>query len=406
MSIRRVDATFDATFRVTTPMFCRGADATGAELRLPSFKGVLRYWWRALAWSEFGGDLGKIKKKEDDLFGSAECGQSRVSMRLKERQSSLRSTNTGHVLKVPGTNQPVGYGARYLGYGVMEAFASKPKGTNAGQLTRDCIDSGFDFAVRMRVSAGFDRSVALLERALIAAGCLGGLGAKSRRGYGSIAICSLIVDKQSRSMPSSMEDLRAAIAGLYRKCHASPGRSEHPEYTAFSEHARHVLLTSKKKESLDLLDLVGREIIRYRSWGRNGKILGDVKSEKNFRKDHDLMKKVGAGDQPNRHPERIAFGLPHNYGQRQQVGPSDKDLDRRASPLFIHIHEFVEGPVAVLSFLPARFLPDRCGIRVGGHNVQQLSEEQLYGPVTRFLDRLLNPGKRKEEFVDAVEVRR
>ena len=35
-----------ATYRITTPMFCGGAEQQ-AEFRLPSFKGVLRFWWRA-----------------------------------------------------------------------------------------------------------------------------------------------------------------------------------------------------------------------------------------------------------------------------------------------------------------------------------------------------------------------
>ena len=376
-------------------MFCGGADAKNAELRLPSLKGVLRYWWRALAWSDCDGDLGKIKKKEDDLFGSAEGGQSRVQMRfLKSPSPSLY--DAGQVLEMPGA----GYGTRYLGYGVMEDRAS--------------IGHGLDFTVQMRVSSASERSVALLKSAVIAVGCLSGIGAKSRKGYGSLTIRSLVVDKELCPTPSSLKELRKTIAGLYQQHRVSCGGLEYPKYTAFSRHARHVLLTSGKKEPLDMLDLVGREVIRYRSWGREGKILGQHESEKNFKDDHDLMKGVETGRRPNKHPERVAFGLPHNYGrgQHQQVGPSDKGLDRRASPLFIHIHECVDGPVAVLSFLSARFLPERCGICVGGHNVPRLSEEQLYGPVTRFLDRLLNQGEgtvrereRKEDFVDAVEVR-
>ena len=49
-----------ATYRVVTPIFCAGADQQLAELRIPSFKGVLRFWWRALAWSLFDGDLTEI----------------------------------------------------------------------------------------------------------------------------------------------------------------------------------------------------------------------------------------------------------------------------------------------------------------------------------------------------------
>ena len=113
------------------------------------------------------------------------------------------------------------------------------------------------------------------------------------------------------------------------------------------------------------------------------------------------------GNRRNRHPRRIAFGLPHNYGKApdKQVGPYDKALDRRASPLFIHIHECGDTPFAVLSFLPARFLPeDRSDISVGGPRVRQTPEPELYRPIREFLDRLRDPKKREERFTDVVEV--
>ena len=109
----------------------------------------------------------------------------------------------------------------------------------------------------------------------------------------------------------------------------------------------------------------------------------------------------------SKHPRRIAFGLPHNYGKRpeEQVGPFDRQLDRRASPLFIHIHECGDTPTAVLSFLPARFLPvDRSDISVGRSCVPQKPETELYQPIHEFLDRILDPSKRKEPFGDVVEV--
>ena len=49
----------NARYLVTTPLFGRGADDDRPELRLPSFKGVLRFWWRALAWSRLQGDPGE-----------------------------------------------------------------------------------------------------------------------------------------------------------------------------------------------------------------------------------------------------------------------------------------------------------------------------------------------------------
>ncbi len=430
--------TIDVTYRVVTPMFCAGADAKRPELRAASFKGVLRYWWRALAWSRFDGNLEDIKRQEDELFGSAVVGRSRVAMHLARVRAGARKApasdpqpfSYGDVLTVGGTGRTVGHGARYLGYGVMEAFESRKRKKKAGQLTRACLRAPFDFTVRMRGRDLNSDQLASLRDALVALGTLGGMGAKSRKGYGSLVIRSLQVNGDPSTCPRSLDDLRTTVAAFRPK----DGAAGLPEFTAFSKRTRHVLLTSKKREPLELLDLVGRELVRFRSWGRNGKIFGDIEAERNFRPDHDMMK----GRPPRRqsgprsgprpvsglrrtegaHPERIAFGLPHNYGRspNQQVGPWDRNLDRRASPLFIHIHECGGTPVAVLSFLPARFLPQgKMGggpyISVRGSRVRQRPEidaqhpeKGLYRPVDDFLDRLLDRSKREERFSDAIPI--
>lgn len=101
----------DATYRVATPLFCSGADPNRAEIRLPSFKGALRFWWRALAWPRYGGNLGEIQKQEDALFGSAGGEQSRVLMQLipAARPSII---NKGKILKAEGSVTAVSVSTR------------------------------------------------------------------------------------------------------------------------------------------------------------------------------------------------------------------------------------------------------------------------------------------------------
>ena len=331
----------EATYRVVTPLFCSGADGRRAEVRLPSFKGVLRFWWRALAWSRHGGKLQKIQEQEDALFGSSGGGQSRVLLRMDQtdRQKSIL-----------GRDLSVGQGARYLGYGVMEQGADKE---------RACLRLPFSFTVHLRGHDLSNAQVRSLQRALTALGVMGGMGARSRNGYGSLAMKSLRVNGQEVwRVPKAVNDLRDRIKTL----HFSPGPKDLPEYTALSETTRHVLMSRGQIEPLSLLDVIGLE----------------------------LKDAIRSGD---RH-RRFAFGLPR--GRRNE---------RRASPLFIHIHECGDTPVAVLSFLPAHFLPEgRSDISVGGSRVRQRPEVELYRSVHDFLDRLLDQGKREEGFIDVVEV--
>ena len=171
--------------------------------------------------------------------------------------------------------------------------------------------------------------------------------------------------------------------------------------TSFVSGFRIVAIEGQTGESaLRLLDRIGREMVRYRSWGNKGKVLGGIPREPNFQADHDLMRvKPVPAELRNLHPQRIAFGLPHNYGQKpqDQVEPADSKLDRRASPLFVHIHQ-AEGspPIGVLTFLPSMFLPEtRDAISVGGKQVA-LQTKDFWKPVMNFLDRLLSPSGRKE----------
>ena len=389
----------EASYRVATPMFCAGAQPDRAELRLPSFKGALRFWWRALAWSRLLGDLDRLREEEARLFGSSSGGQSRVSLSLETATAPEVVSKDSVLTDAPGIQRPVGEGARYLGYGVMEAFASGKRGTQAGQITRACLRAPLDFTVRARGRCLSDEMVNTLEHALIAVGVFGGMGARNRRGYGSLNLLSISANAVERwKEPRSMDDLRGRIGML--RCDDGP---EHPpEFTAFSVGTRHVLVKSENSDHgpMELLDLVGRELVRYRSWGHHGRVLGRD-SERQFQDDHDLMK-AGRRDA---HPRRIAFGLPHNYGRRidEQVGPYGA-LDRRASPFFIHIHQCRNTAVAVLSFFPTRFLPANTGISVGGTKVAQAPETDLYLPVHEFLDRLLDRRRCKEPLT-AVEVK-
>ncbi|WP_457548460.1 type III-B CRISPR module RAMP protein Cmr1 [Archaeoglobus sp.] len=63
---------FKAEFDVEaiTPIFMRGADQSKAEIRASSIKGLMRWWFRALAGNYFGDDIAGLKKAEEYVFGS------------------------------------------------------------------------------------------------------------------------------------------------------------------------------------------------------------------------------------------------------------------------------------------------------------------------------------------------
>jgi CRISPR-associated protein Cmr1 len=410
--------TIEASYRVTTPMFLGGTDPEKqAELRLPSFKGALRFWWRASVWPQIaasGGSARELHRREAELFGSAneQVGQSKISMRLLMDSGPPRVIPKDTQLK--DGNTVVGQGARYLGYGVMEAFASKKKETQEGKLTRSCLSAPFSFRVsvlpRKRLT---DAQREEVLRALKLLGLLGSLGSKARKGYGSLTLTRLVVGQgETWRAPSTAEQLQEQLTRLLKEIlSAAPGNHTDPPFTAFSSQTRILLVASPESSNapphapLALLDLLGREMIRYRSWGHSGKILGNIDSEKRFRKDHDLMKLPV--NKRKCHPERIAFGLPHNYGKKDEEQVKPEQFDRRASPLMLHIHQAADDAptIAILCFMPAAFLPqDRTDISVGGNTVP-LNSANLWQPIHEFLARFTQ-NQTKERFGQILVVRR
>lgn len=67
-----------------TPMFLHGADGVTPELRPPSFKGVLRFWWRAVKVLP----ISDLQRQEAQLFGSSgeiatNSGKSPLAIRIQ-----------------------------------------------------------------------------------------------------------------------------------------------------------------------------------------------------------------------------------------------------------------------------------------------------------------------------------
>lgn len=357
--------TIRATYRIATPMFCGGAEQQ-AEFRLASFKGVLRFWWRALMWGR-AKDCGDLSVQEAALFGASDegIGQSKVRLRIVDQRLAA-SMEVGQVFEAGRLS-----GAQYFGYGVMNP--------QSGELKRSMIPSG-TFGVECLLSPrlSLDQREAVIN-ALILVGTVGGLGSKSRKGYGSLTLTQLTVGGQAKPLPAAPAD---QLKGLVKNLH--PGL---PEWTAWSRDSRVVTVSAKGASAVQVLDMLGREQVFFRSWGNHGKVLGQT-SERNFTPDHDLSKGLPAAID---YPKRVVFGLPHNYGKGKDVGPASKKLDRRASPMFLHVHQTADGsPVTgIVMFLPARFLPQGVQIRAFNRDRPIHESEPFWEPIHGYLNRLV-----------------
>ncbi|MCC6559147.1 MAG: type III-B CRISPR module RAMP protein Cmr1 [Polyangiaceae bacterium] len=406
-----------ATYRVTTPMFCAGADQQQAELRPASFKGALRFWFRAVAWATHG-DIASVRSQEDALFGSTRTGQAKVLLSLAPLEERAHMP----------ANRQVDIGLGYLaGQGL-----SKPNRDGA-LTTRPSLGPDTCFKVRLVLRSTSAAEQAQVRRALIALGLLGGLGARSRRGFGSLTLESLHGEGETDQVWTAPRDLAAlkdqlsALLPPRSTIQVSTGSAD-PPYTAFSDGSRIVLVPTAGDTAEGLLRRVGMSLLHYRGYGRrvgNSHRVGAVPALQWFSHDHDEMLK--AADKRNGQsagtklaaPHRAAFGLPHNYrfgSLATNVEVNSAVKERRASPVLLHVHRALEArPIAVVAFLPALFLPDarlrivrrKKGEARTSFSATLPSSPGLWQPIQVFLDELLKGDQSGlcERFPGAVEVK-
>ena len=361
-------STIRATFHIVTPMFLGGARGQAPELRPPSIKGALRFWWRASSWgrclADAGGDVNAglrlLHSREGRLFGSAAVEDRGGQGVFRLRAFAQETLRVGRPVE-PRTGQ-----AYLLGQGLFDR--------NEG-CTREALLAGqrFDVLVGFRRNAG-EEERGEIERALLLWGMLGGLGSRSRKGYGSIALEAL--EGANRQVPQNLGEIESMLPEL-----VDPMPTGRPPLTAFSTASR-IDCSLRGPDPMTLLEQVGTEMKMYRSWGLGGSVEG-VRGDKgtnwprmaegNFPVDHDYALAAATGEGVRGLPTRIIFGLPHSYyfssaqGARVSYEPQAgyDNKKRRASPLLIHIHRFPDRSCAVLqSLLPALFLPQGLEIAV------------------------------------------
>lgn len=189
MNVSRYAAATELKFEVefVTPCFLGGAEGN-AEIRTAPFKAGLRYWWRVLYGNRYKDT--ELKEVEDKLFGSTE----RVSaVRFSiEKVENFKTDKNGFP---NGKRMPVLHSGRTMQINILDYLAygkySYIKGSgNVYSNTHLC--PGIKIRCTILLSAELnDVQKMQIKDALKAVALFGGLGSKSRNGFGSFKIQGL-----------------------------------------------------------------------------------------------------------------------------------------------------------------------------------------------------------------------
>jgi CRISPR-associated protein Cmr1 len=335
--------TQEVRLKVVTPLFLGNAGKKEgeipSELRPPSIKGALRFWHRAAGPDNL--------KTEAEYFGST-----------KGQSSFLLQIGSKELPKLDVRKEPWQNGPGYLGYGLINKIDRKIR-------PRQYIQPGEILTLRLVFHPDSSRELKeSVLRSFRLLSLFGGLGARSRRGFGSVIGNDVEFE--------SIEQLKRCIKSeLEAGSHLNEGNLP---YTAFSNQTR-VLLLRGDPSWEKTLQKVGEIYKTFRSFQ-----VKSLRRKYQAQSDNLLLKKA---------PSWSAFGLPHK--ELSVVVPgSTKQITRRASPLFIHIHQLTtEECIAVVGFFPSLFLPKGTSLTAYGNNSSDL-EVPDWSAIEKFFNLLKN----------------
>lgn len=346
---------------IVTPCFLGGA-RDRAEWRGASIRGQLRWWFRAVAGARFAGDLKSVRTAEEEIFGSTRRSSAvRVSPsrgpeaeRGKDAETLLEDSvdadglakrwgdeSRATVNRLRLQRSPSSNPLHYLAYGPVAK----------GRLERPLLPSRTKVRFELHwIRMPSPPAMEMFSLALQGWLCLGGIGARSRKGFGSLHLDGC--------------DRKAFEEVVRRLLELGRGFTTQPEWTFFSSRSRVLVGSQGFEQGEEALSLLGSWMIAFRRrYGKatDDRILGGLAVA-----NRDYEWAAPRGSRPRQGiPDRIEFGLPLPFSRRvdgqflgESViwGPGEKD-PRRASPLLLHVARFGKRYFPVLTWLPARFLP-------------------------------------------------
>ncbi|MHB1127773.1 MAG: type III-B CRISPR module RAMP protein Cmr1 [Bacillota bacterium] len=173
---------------IITPISIGSAFPKKPELRPPALKGMMRFWWRALS-----GDLtlAELKTEEGKIFGASDkkIGRSKFALRMQS-------------------------------HGLMTAEYSPVFHRNdRGGITAFAPDQQFKLIL---TSTGAEKQHRLYEELLTLTLVFGGLGKRSRRGFGSVQVQRLngeiipVIDTAEQELERMLDLLNAVKPGIFK----------------------------------------------------------------------------------------------------------------------------------------------------------------------------------------------
>lgn len=339
--------TITFTCETITPMFLSGADGSTPELRPPSIKGALRFWWRAMNGhlaNTANGGIPNLLQEDERLFGGVNSGgKSSVLVRVFDREEKfIDGQKLQTYAEYDRNNRKVPYQKEGLAYLYYVLLNQKLKGLE-----------GFDVETTFKVSLE-SKSLEDLRKGVAAFWLfiyLGGLGSRARRGAGAITVCpngiedkDNILDNFIQFKPQNGISMWDFIQNTLTKIRGQfPNTQKLQVSNEYSTIAPNHIYVSKKDD--------------FSTWQEAVDDIGMIM--KKLRKGKGHFKRNNRTFTMDTLDQKAAFGLPLRVQDDNELNFSSNDYNRRSSPICISVVKNISNDKFnwVVVHLQGRFMP-------------------------------------------------
>ncbi|MCX7597873.1 MAG: type III-B CRISPR module RAMP protein Cmr1 [Armatimonadetes bacterium] len=365
------------TLRTVTPLFLGGADPNKcAELRPPSIKGVLRWWYRALD--------GGYRQQEAKYFGSTDEGQAPCLLQVRPAEGRQEwPLQRYRDLFSRGSGTHTRNGIVYLGYSLRLGENQRKAIPEKTQLRLEVIATRRADENARRAWAG----------ALWLLGHLGGLGARSRRGLGTVALqewrceqgsawapilAALPIAHRAENHAQWQEALKKGLSAL----RSWFGEAPEPDHTCLGRGCKMLVAPVGFRSWEEALNEAGLRLQEFRQ--RRPPDYGNVR---------DYL----WGGRLTQAPERAAFGMPltFRFGGGRTATFQPEHHDRCASRLLIRVVQIGEKyhPLFVLLSGPVCPPGEKVAVKERPHHLLDPPDDAVLLDFFEELNRFYKAGR-------------
>jgi len=356
----------DFKIKILTPLYMFGADQNRLELRESSFKGMMRFWWRALKCCD---DYTKLKNMEESIFGGTSdySGKSKVGILITNKNVdisnqlkndfNLKWNFDSTQRRLTGKNSGIGY----LLYSMIQENPKK----NIHPKSYFKPDGVFNISLYSRNDQALKNAVAAFWCAIY----LGGFGSRSRRGAGSLIV----------------ENIEGDTYGLDFKTMNCKGKSELIKWIKGNLNKAKGIIELAGDKSKGYSNLSTASFIisnnSYNTWYEALSEIGNIYADFRYQYRSDIRSGV--------------FGFPIRHTDKTIVKTNYKDIARRSSPILFKVCKCADGYYWMALRFAGDFLPKGVKLTWGQQSHDAISSVKL---LDSFWDNLKNKNSQEYRF--------